>query len=126
MEYQINLEDAVIKGSEENIDKVDRVFSTYQVRLNRTNFEADAFLTCQNNTFFECGDHLYKNGIALRKMKEWALNGLMNASESRKAVSEIQRIDDVLKSGSDDEKYVLMHRFHNEYLDKGIVALQER
>ena len=50
----------------------------------------------------------------------------MNVTESREAIEEIQRIDDILKSGSDDEKYVLMHKFHNDYLDKGIVALQER
>ena len=113
MEYQINLDDAVVKGSEENIHKVDRVFSTYQVRLNRTSFEADAFLTCQNNTFFDCGDHLYSSSKAVKQMKEWALRGPMNGPESRAAIKEIQRIDDALKSGNADEKSGLMHRFHN-------------
>lgn len=59
-------------------------------------------------------------------MKEWALSGQMNITESRKAIKEIQRIDDALRSGSDDEKHVLMHRFHNEYLDKGIEKLEEK
>ena len=59
-------------------------------------------------------------------MKEWALRGPMNGPESRAAIQEIQRIDDALKLGNDDEKSVLMHRFHNEFLDKGIEGVQER
>ena len=57
MEYQISLEDAVLKGSKENILEVnlfDQVLSTFQIRFNNTNYQADAYNTCLNNTFFKC------------------------------------------------------------------------
>jgi hypothetical protein len=50
MEFQIPLSDAAIKGSEENINEVNQVLSTYQLRFNQTNFEADAYQMCVNNT----------------------------------------------------------------------------
>ena len=43
MEFKIPLSDAAIKGSEENINEVDQVLSTYQLRFNQTNFESDAY-----------------------------------------------------------------------------------
>lgn len=46
MEYQISLEDAVLKGSKENILEVDQVLSTFQIRFNNTNYQADAYNTC--------------------------------------------------------------------------------
>ena len=75
MEMQINLSDAVFKGSEENINEVDQVLSTYQLRVNRTNYEADAYLTCANNTFSKCQDHLYSSGKVVSLMKSWILRG---------------------------------------------------
>lgn len=50
LEFQIPLNDASIKGSEENVNEVDQVLSTFQMRFNQKNFEADAYLMCQNNT----------------------------------------------------------------------------
>ena len=43
MEFQINVQDAALKGSEENINEVDQVLSTYQLRINDTSFLADAY-----------------------------------------------------------------------------------
>lgn len=60
MEFQIPLSDAAIKGSEENINEVDQVLSTYQMRFNQTNFEADAYQICANNTLMECSSFLFK------------------------------------------------------------------
>lgn len=34
MEFQVNVEDAALKGSEENLNEVDQVLSTYQMRVN--------------------------------------------------------------------------------------------
>ena len=83
MEYQISLEDAVLKGSKENILEVDQVLSTFQIRFNNTNYQADAYNTCFNNTFFKCSDYLFSNGKALSKMREWTLKSAQNSSETR-------------------------------------------
>ena len=45
-EFSIDLSDAVFKGSEESFDKV---VSSYQMRLNLTNFEGDAYQACLDN-----------------------------------------------------------------------------
>ena len=62
MEFKIPLDDAAIKGSEENINEVDQVLSTYQLRFNKTNFESDAYEMCVNNTLMECSGYLMKEG----------------------------------------------------------------
>ena len=54
------MDDAAIKGSEENINEVDQVLSTYQMRFNQTNFEADAYQMCANNSLMECNKYLFK------------------------------------------------------------------
>jgi hypothetical protein len=58
MELQVNLQEATMMGSEENVNEVDQVLSTYQLRLNDMSHEADAYLTCANNTFFTCDKFL--------------------------------------------------------------------
>jgi hypothetical protein len=59
MELQIDLDDAILKGSEENINKVDQILSTYQLRINDTSRYGDAYLTCANNTYLSnCSSYL--------------------------------------------------------------------
>lgn len=48
VEFKIDLSDAVFKGSEESYDKI---VSTYQMRLNLSNFEADAYQACLDDTY---------------------------------------------------------------------------
>ena len=68
VEFNIDLTDAVFKGSEESYDKV---VSTYQMRLNLSNFEADAYQACLDNTYNRCSRSVKSKRAALKSMKQW-------------------------------------------------------
>ena len=55
VEFKIDLNDAVFKGSEESNEKV---FITYQMRLSLSNFEADAYQACLDNTYLKCKSYV--------------------------------------------------------------------
>ena len=78
--------------------------STFQIRLNNTNYQADAYNTCLNNTFFNCNNYLFSYGKALSKMREWTLHGAKTSSETSNAIERIKIMNQVLESGSLDEK----------------------
>ena len=114
----MSVEDAALKGSEENINEVDQVLSTYQMRVNKTSLEADAFLTCANNTFFECDQHLSSEIDAFRAKKE-----LIFKKEQQNSAAQIKELDKIMGSKHEDEKWVFMHQFHSESLQEGIDLL---
>jgi hypothetical protein len=109
MEFKIPLGDAAIKGSEENINEVDQVLSTYQLRFNQTNFESDAYEICVNNTLMECSGYLMKEGEVISMMKDNLL-----ANKSKDTFENIKKIDQILKTGTTDEKKTLYHQFYME------------
>ena len=77
VEFKIDLSDAVFKGSEESYDKV---VSTYQMRLNLSNFEADAYQACLDDTYksemvpknTRCSRTVKNKDEAYKIMKQWS------------------------------------------------------
>ena len=116
MEFKIPLSDAAIKGSEANINEVDQVLSTYQLRFNQTNFEADAYQMCVNNTLMDCSDYLLKESQVISQLKKYFLAGDASSSNAKESYAEIKKIDKIVKDGTEDEKKTLYHDFYHKQI----------
>ena len=69
IELKLDISDASIKGHK---SQPDHVISTYQLRKNQSNIEADAYLACKSDRFrLGCFDNLFGEEEAQKKMKEW-------------------------------------------------------
>ena len=120
LELEVDLSDAAIQGSEQTIRKIDREQTLFELRKNQTNFEVDAYLTCQNNTFFDCNGCLSSQNDAFKTQKDYIFKKEYDQSES---VAQIEKLDQTIASGSEDDKSVFMHGFHSESLQEGINLL---
>ena len=119
VEFKIDLSDAVFQGSEESVDKI---VSTYQMRLNLSNFEGDAYQACLDNTFLYCSRYILTEYKAIDIMNDWIRN-----TKDRDLEYELQEHVDKLESddSSDQEKTVLLHEFYTRFTADGVQGLDK-
>lgn len=96
------------------------------MRKNQTNFEADAYLTCKNNTFFKCSQYLFPQNKGISQMKDWIRNDAKNSSERAKVFDEFKRIDNKLRYGLEEEATSLYHELHHNTINMGIQQVNDR
>lgn len=69
IELKLDISDATIKGHK---SQPNHMISTYQLRKNQTNIEADAYLACKSDRFkLGCFDKLLGEDEASTKIEEW-------------------------------------------------------
>lgn len=51
MEMSIDLQDAKIMGTDESVEQLDQISSSYQLRFNKDNYLANAYEICLNDTY---------------------------------------------------------------------------
>ena len=90
------------------------MLSTYQLRFNQTNFEADAYEMCVNNTLMECSDYLFKETQVISQLKEVLLAEKGSSNNINKVLADIKNVDSILKDGTEDEKKTIYHNFYQE------------
>ena len=86
------------------------------MRFNQTNFEADAYQMCVNNTLMDCSDYLLKENQVISQLKNFHLAGDASSSNVRESYAEIKKIDKIIKDGTEDEKKKLYHNFYHKQI----------
>ena len=74
MEMRLDLKDARIKGTDESVEQLDQITSSYQLRFNKDNYLANAYEICLNNTYGnQCQNNLNSISFAAHQYIEWLL-----------------------------------------------------
>ena len=128
VEFKIDLSDAVFKGSEESYDKI---VSMYQMRLNLTNYEADAYQACLDDKY--SSDMVPRNtrcsrtvrSVSTRKasniMRQWART-TKNGRLKEELLDAASRITDDI---SETEEAALLHEFFSKFTAQGLETLDD-
>ena len=72
MEMSIDLQDAKIMGTDESVEQLDQISSSYQMRFNKDNYLANAYEICLNDTYqIKCQNNLITLSQAANQYIEW-------------------------------------------------------
>lgn len=114
MEMSIDLQDAKIMGTDESVEQLDQITSSYQMRFNNDNYLANAYEICLNNTYeINCQNNLDTLSYVATQYIEWLQVNFKSKTheEKGKVNDKLVEINNALKSKSKQQHHKLMHNY---------------